>query len=63
VRRADTEALKAVFEKYASVKVDGELYMTDVDFIVKYLHLLPEEDFNKRSVKTLSGALDTSKDG
>ena len=62
VRRADPEALKEVFEKYATAEIDGERYMTDVDFLVRYLGLFPEEGFNRRSCKLLSGVLDTSKD-
>jgi len=52
-----------VFEKYASLEVDGVKYMTDEDFVIKYLELLPAADFNKESLKLLCGVLDTSKDG
>ena len=63
IQRADTQKLKNVFEKYASLEVDGVKYMTDEDFVIKYLELLPAADFNKESLKLLCGVLDTSKDG
>ena len=63
LQRGDPEQLKVVFEKYASANIDGELYMTDEDFIVKFLQLFPSTNFNKHSVKLLCGILDQSKDG
>ena len=63
LRRADPEQLRAVFEKYASANVNGVPYMTDEDFVVKFLQLFPNSDFNKHSVKLLCGILDQSKDG
>ncbi len=62
MKRADPSVLRTVFDKYASASVDGELYMTDKDFLIRYLGLLPEEGSNPRSLKLLSGVLDTSKD-
>jgi len=62
VKRADPQQLLAVFEKYASAEVDGVRYMTDEDFLIKYLGIFPTADFNRNSVKLLSGVLDTSKD-
>ncbi len=62
LKRGDPAQLKEVFEKYASTKVDGELYMTDEDFVVKYLQLFPEKNYNKHSVHLLCGILDQSKD-
>ena len=37
IRRADTGSLRAVFDKYASLSLDGQTYMTDEDFVIKYL--------------------------
>jgi len=63
IKRADTQKLKSVFEKYASLEVEGVKYMTDEDFVIKYLELLPEANHNKESLQLLCGVLDTSKDG
>lgn len=63
IKRADTQKLRSVFEKYASLEVEGVKYMTDEDFVIKYLELLPEAKHNKESLQLLCGVLDTSKDG
>ena len=63
LRRADSDQLRVVFEKYASANVNGVPYMTDEDFVVKFLQLFPSTEFNKHSVKLLCGILDQSKDG
>jgi len=63
LQRADSDQLRAVFEKYASANVNGVPYMTDEDFVVKFLQLFPSTEFNKHSVKLLCGILDQSKDG
>ncbi|CAB4061852.1 SLC25A12_13 [Lepeophtheirus salmonis] len=63
LKRADQNHLKVIFEKYSTGKVDGEAYMTDKDFLVNFLDLLPVENFNKNSARLLCGILDTSKDG
>jgi len=63
VQRADSKSLRAVFDKYASLTVDGQTYMTDEDFVIKYLGLLPEENYNKESLRLLMGVLDQSRDG
>ena len=62
MKRADSASLKAVFDKYASQTIDGEKFMTDVDFLVRYLGLFPEENFNVNSAHLLCGVLDSSKD-
>jgi len=63
IQRADTTKLRAVFDKYASLEVEGVKYMTDEDFVIKYLELLPGADYNKESLNFLCGVLDQSKDG
>ena len=63
IKRADSGKLRTVFDKYASLEVDGVKYMTDEDFVIKYLELLPAADYNKESLQMLCGAIDHSKDG
>ena len=43
--------------------MDGVKYMTDEDFVIKYLELLPEANYNKESLHLLCGVLDQSKEG
>lgn len=47
IKRATTEKLREVFQKYASQRRNGEHFMTSEDFIRGYLGLFPEENFNK----------------
>jgi len=63
IQRADTQKLKAVFDKYASLEIEGVTYMTDEDFVIKYLELLPSSSYNKDSLRLLCGVLDQSKEG
>lgn len=49
IKRATTEKLREVFQKYASQQRNGEHFMTSEDFIRGYLGLFPEENFNKVS--------------
>jgi len=63
LKRADTDQLRAIFDKYATAKIDGETYMTEEDFLVGYLKFFPEKDYNKESAKVLCGILDQRKDG
>lgn len=63
LKRGDPEQVRAVFDKYASANIDGVPYMTDEDFIVRFLGLFPKTNFNKQSVNLLCGILDQSKDG
>ena len=63
LKRGDEAQIRAVFDKYASTSIDGVPYMTDEDFVVKFLQLFPNTNFNKKSVKLLCGILDQSKDG
>ena len=63
LKRADTDQLRTIFDKYATAKIDGETYMTEEDFLVGYLKFFPEKDYNKESAKVLCGILDQRKDG
>ncbi|CAL4060902.1 unnamed protein product, partial [Meganyctiphanes norvegica] len=63
LRRAKTDQLKDIFNKYASVDKEGELFMTPNDFVRKYLGLFLEPNYNPASINLLGGILDTSKDG
>ncbi|XP_034114499.1 calcium-binding mitochondrial carrier protein Aralar1 isoform X4 [Drosophila nasuta] len=63
LKRASTDKLREVFQKYASIQKDGEQYMTSEDFVRKFLGLFTEAAFNDESVRLLAGIADTSKDG
>jgi len=63
IQRAETTKLRTVFDKYASLEVEGVKYMTDEDFVIKYLELLPGANYNKESLNLLCGVLDQSKEG
>ncbi|XP_013779332.1 calcium-binding mitochondrial carrier protein Aralar1-like [Limulus polyphemus] len=63
VRRADSERLRQVFLKYASIEKNGEYYMTPTDFVRGYLGLYQESNYNPTTVQLLGNILDTSKDG
>ncbi|VDP94402.1 unnamed protein product [Trichobilharzia regenti] len=39
------------------------MYMTPKDFVVRYLHLFDEENYNDSSVACIASAADTAKDG
>ena len=53
MKRGDPEQLKLIFGKYASRLVDGEPFMTGVDFLVRYLGIFPEQEYNKHSAHLL----------
>jgi solute carrier family 25 aspartate/glutamate transporter 12/13 len=63
IPRANPEVLRHVFEQYASLEKDGKKFMTDSDFVRKYLGLYTEENYNRETVRLLASAADTSKDG
>lgn len=63
MKRADAKKLREIYDKYASVEKNGERFMSHEDFVRKYLGLFPENNFSRKTVKLLSGILDTSKDG
>lgn len=61
LKRANTEKLQSIFNRYASVEVQGERYMTPDDLIRKFLGLYDHPNHNPKSVKLLAGIIDTSK--
>lgn len=63
LRRAPTEKLQDIFNKYASQEISGEKFMTSEDFVRKFLGLFQDENYNKESVKYLAYVADTNKDG
>lgn len=50
LKRAGTDKLREVFQKYASVQKNGEHYMTSEDFVRKFLGLFVETAFNDVSM-------------
>lgn len=63
VKRASSEELRAVFNKYASAGKGDDKLMTSADFVRGFLGLLPEPNHDPKSVTLLAGIADTSKDG
>lgn len=63
VKRANTERLREIFHKYASVVQNGEKFMLASDFVRGFLGLYKDPNYNTNSVKLLGGIIDTSKDG
>ncbi|CAH8580141.1 unnamed protein product [Heterobilharzia americana] len=61
--KTDTESLRSVFNKYASINANGQLYMTPKDFVIRYLRLFNEENYNDLSVNCIASAADITKDG
>ena len=58
IQRADLQRLKEVFSNYASVTEGGEKFLTYEDFVVRFLKLLPEKDYNKETLALFGGILD-----
>ncbi|KAH7693582.1 Protein K02F3.2 a, partial [Aphelenchoides avenae] len=63
IPRANIEQLRNIFNSYASVEKSGKRFMTDSDFVRKYLGMYTEENYNKETVRLIASAADTSKDG
>ncbi|GAB6032358.1 Calcium-binding mitochondrial carrier protein Aralar1 [Chamberlinius hualienensis] len=63
MKRANTEKLQEIFEKYASITKNDEKFMSPSDFVRGFLGLYSDSNFNPNSVKLLGGIIDTSKDG
>lgn len=51
LKRASTEKLREIFDKYASEQVSGEKFMTSEDFVRKFLGLFQDPNYNKVSVR------------
>ncbi|KAH8871467.1 Calcium-binding mitochondrial carrier protein Aralar1 [Schistosoma japonicum] len=62
-QKSNVENLRSVFNKYASLNINGQLFMTPKDFVIKYLRLFDEENYNVSSVNCVASAADTTKDG
>ncbi|KAH9514273.1 hypothetical protein Btru_028563 [Bulinus truncatus] len=62
IKRADSDELRAVFEKYASKTVQGEKYMSYSDFVLNYLQLLDAENYDTYTHKVFGSCVDTSRD-
>ena len=52
-----------MFQKYASKDVQGEKFMTYSDFVLRYLKLLNEDNFDEYTLDVLASTVDTSRDG
>ncbi|KAK6631068.1 Calcium-binding mitochondrial carrier protein Aralar1 [Polyplax serrata] len=63
LKRANSEKLHEIFNKYASTEKDGVRYMTSNDFIRGYLGIYTADDRNDESVGLLAGIVDPRKDG
>ena len=62
-KRANIDELKTVFQKYASLEENGEKFLTYKDFGIKFLKLLPEENYNEETLSLYAGVPDQTKDG
>jgi len=49
--------------QYASVEADGERFMSAVDFVCRFLGLIPAQNYNEETVHLLANVVDTTKDG
>ncbi|KAI6171645.1 Calcium-binding carrier protein Aralar1 [Aphelenchoides besseyi] len=63
IPRANFDKLREIFEAYASIERNNKKYMTDTDFVQKYLGLYTDENYNRETVRLIASAADTSKDG
>ena len=58
-----TATCACVCVQYASIENQGEKFMTLEDFILKYIGLLTDTEYNEDSLKLLANVVDTTKDG
>ncbi|KAJ8012777.1 hypothetical protein DPEC_G00046400 [Dallia pectoralis] len=61
--RGDSNELRTIFLKHASVVEDGEQYMSPRDFVQNFLGLHLQPDHSRQTVELIAGVADTSKDG
>ncbi|XP_041868123.1 calcium-binding mitochondrial carrier protein Aralar2 isoform X2 [Melanotaenia boesemani] len=62
-RRADPTELKAIFEKYASIKKNDNYFMSPQDFVERFLHAHTDIRLSDEATKLLAGVVDQKKDG
>uniref|UniRef100_A0A672HPR8 Solute carrier family 25 member 13 n=1 Tax=Salarias fasciatus TaxID=181472 RepID=A0A672HPR8_SALFA len=62
-RRADPAELRAIFEKYASVKKNDEHFMSPQDFVNRFLHAHVDIRLSDEATTLLAGVVDQKKDG
>ncbi|KAM9738250.1 electrogenic aspartate/glutamate antiporter SLC25A13, mitochondrial isoform 2-T2 [Menidia menidia] len=62
-RRADPTELKAIFEKYASIKKNEDSFMSPYDFVERFLHAHTDIQLSDEATKLLAGVVDQKKDG
>uniref|UniRef100_A0AAX7TJP2 EF-hand domain-containing protein n=1 Tax=Astatotilapia calliptera TaxID=8154 RepID=A0AAX7TJP2_ASTCA len=62
-RRADPTELKAIFEKYASVKKNEKYFMSAQDFVSRFLHAHTDILLTNEATNLLAGVVDQKKDG
>ncbi|KAM6899663.1 electrogenic aspartate/glutamate antiporter SLC25A13, mitochondrial isoform 2-T2 [Xenentodon cancila] len=62
-RRADRTELKAIFEKYASVRKNEDYFMSPQDFVNRFLHSHTDIRLSDEATKLLAGVADQKKDG
>ncbi|XP_064643384.1 electrogenic aspartate/glutamate antiporter SLC25A12, mitochondrial-like isoform X3 [Lineus longissimus] len=63
IKRADTDKLREIFNKYASKEIAGEKFLSPDDFVRRYLGLLRHENHNEETVTLLANIVDTTKNG
>ncbi|CAG9795389.1 unnamed protein product [Diatraea saccharalis] len=63
VKKADPKELYNIFLQYATVEKNGEKFITNENFIRKFLALFDEDDYNNESVALFATIMDTNKDG
>lgn len=51
LKRASTDKLREIFNRYASKDINGEKFMTSEDFVRKFLGLFPDSNFNDVSLQ------------
>ncbi|XP_053324387.1 electrogenic aspartate/glutamate antiporter SLC25A13, mitochondrial isoform X2 [Spea bombifrons] len=62
-KRADSAELRTIFNKYASVEKNGELFMSPLDFVKRYLNVTGDGEPSPKTVQLLAGVVDQTKDG
>ena len=62
-KSGNKEDLKCVFDKYASLEENGETFLSYQDFVIKFLEILPEDNYNEETLSLYAGVPDQSKTG